>query len=96
MNADEIHAQIAPTVTAAMPSRAPRGAPRVVLLGGPAAGDEELGTGMAKRYGVVHVSALQLLKAAASKGTATAKKLMSYTAGEVCAVGVASFINQFI
>jgi adenylate kinase len=80
---DAIAADIAPTITSAMRSRAPRGAPRVLLLGGPAAGEEELADGLEQRYGAIAVSAARLLKAAASKETALGKKLLPYTVGEI-------------
>lgn len=80
---DAIAAEIAPTITSAMSSRAPRGAPRVLLLGGPAAGEEELADGLEQRYGAIAVSAARLLKAAATKDTALGRKLLPYTVGEI-------------
>jgi adenylate kinase len=80
---DAIAADIALTITSTMSSRAPRGAPRVLLLGGPGAGADELADGIEQRYGAIAVSAARLLKAAASKDTALGKKMLPFTAGEI-------------
>lgn len=80
---EEIGAEIGPTVSGSMPSRAPRASARLLLLGGPGAREEAVGAGLAARYGVAHVSARQLLLSAASKGNSNGKKLALYTAGEL-------------
>jgi len=65
-----------PLITSDMPSRAPRGCPRVLLLGGPGANTEELGAALAQTYGVKHVSAIELLHSAALNGAKKAAAAM--------------------
>lgn len=65
-----------PTVTADMPTRAPRGCPRVLLLGGPGSDTDGLGAALALRYSAKFISALDVLHAAALTGNNTAKKAM--------------------
>merc|ERR1719454_826619 len=64
---DDLLEAILPLVTAAPPTRAPKGCPRVLLLGGPGSKAEEIGKAMAARYGVIFVSARELLHAASLK-----------------------------
>jgi len=66
-----------PTITADMPSRAPRGCPRVLLIGGPGSQTETLGAALAQAYGAKHVSALELLHGAALNGSKKAAQAMS-------------------
>mmetsp|Transcript_1296 Transcript_1296/g.3666 ORF Transcript_1296/g.3666 Transcript_1296/m.3666 type:complete len:483 (+) Transcript_1296:43-1491(+) len=63
-------------ISAEMPTRAPRGAPRVALLGGPGSGAESVGAAAASRYGAKLVSAIDLLHNAALSGNKVAKKAM--------------------
>jgi len=65
-----------PLVTTSMPSRAPRGAPRVLLLGGPGSNAETVGASLALRYGAKLVSAIELLHAASLQGDKAAKKCL--------------------
>ena len=67
-----------PLITPNMPSRAPRGCPRVVLLGGPGSGAEALGEELAAFYGARLVSAPQLLQAAALSGSVTGAKVKPF------------------
>jgi len=60
---------VLPYITAAPLTKAPRGCPRVLLLGGPGSGKEELGHAMAERFGAKLISALELMQAAALSGT---------------------------
>jgi len=77
LSKSEIDALILPLVSSAMPSRAPRGCPRVLLLGGPGSGVDELADAVAMRYGVVSVSARELLHAESLKSGPRAKKIAS-------------------
>ena len=63
-------------VTTEMPTRAPRGCPRVLLLGGPGADLTALGAALAQRYGVKCISAIDLLHAAAINGNKHARAAM--------------------
>ena len=70
-----------PTVTAELPSRAPRGCPRVLLLGGPGSGAEGRGSSLAAVYGAKLISASELLHGAALSGSrAIAKVCVIYIA----------------
>jgi adenylate kinase len=60
---EAIYEQVAPRVTAEMPSRAPRGCPRVLLLGGPGVYTADVATGVADAYGAKLISARELLVA---------------------------------
>ena len=73
-----LHSAIIPLVSSAAPSRAPAGSPRVLLLGGPGSGAQELPEQLALRHGVVNVSAGELLRAAALKGGSRAKPLKAF------------------
>lgn len=64
-------------VTADMPSRAPRGGPRVLLLGGPGSNLESVGSALAEMYGAKHVSAYDLLHGASLNGNKAAAKAMA-------------------
>ena len=66
-----------PTLTSEMPTRAPRGCPRVVLLGGPGAKAESVGAALAATYGAKLISALDLLHAASLNGSKQAAKAMA-------------------
>ena len=66
-----------PTITAEMPSRAPRGCPRVLLIGGPGSNAESLGAALATTYGAKHISAIALLHGAAVNGSKVAARAMS-------------------
>lgn len=66
-----------PLITADMPSRAPRGCPRVLLIGGPGSNTETLGAGLAQVYGVKHISAIELLHGAALNGSKAAERAMA-------------------
>ena len=76
----------APPKDTAQASKAPKGMPRLLLLGGPASGAEEVAAAAARRYGTVHVSASLLLQAAASRGTAASRALLPYMAANVSEV----------
>jgi adenylate kinase len=65
-----------PHISSEMPTRAPRGCPRVLLLGGPGAESEALGAALASTYSVTLISALDLLHAAAINGSKAAEKAM--------------------
>jgi len=65
-----------PLVTSEMPTRAPRGCPRVLLLGGPGSESEALGSALAQRYSAKFISAIDLLHAASLRGDKTALKAM--------------------
>jgi len=65
-----------PLVTSEMPTRAPRGCPRVLLLGGPGSDSEALGAALAQRYSAKFISAVDLLHAASLTGNKVAKKAM--------------------
>lgn len=82
-----LYAALAPALSPEMPSRAPRGSARVLLLGGPGSRAEELGMGCSAAYGAVLVSAPQLLKAAALSGTVHGMKVKPWVAsGEAAMV----------
>lgn len=66
-----------PTITADMPTRAPRGAARVMLLGGPGSNAEQLGAALAQTYGAKHISAIELLHGAALNGAKKASAAMA-------------------
>jgi adenylate kinase len=57
---------------------APRGCPRVLLLGGPGSKSEALAASLAARFGAVLVSALQLVRATAARHNAEGKALAPY------------------
>jgi len=59
-----------------MPTRAPRGCPRVLLIGGPGSDAETLGAALAQTYGAKHISAIELLHGAALNGSKAAEKAM--------------------
>jgi len=65
-----------PTITADMPTRAPRGSPRILLLGGPGANADVLGRALSQRYGAKLISAIELLHGAALSGSKGAMKAM--------------------
>jgi len=67
-----------PLVTTSMPSRAPRGAPRVLLLGGPGSNAETVGSALSLRYGAKLVSAMEIVRAAESNGDKHAKTAMKH------------------
>jgi len=69
-----------PHITAEMPTRAPRGCPRVLLLGGPGSDAETLGAALAATYEAKLISAMELLHGAAINGNKAAEKAMK--AGE--------------
>lgn len=60
---DVLYEAIAPSISADMPSRAPRGCPRVVLLGGPGSRSEEVAEEVALQFGAKLISAPAILKA---------------------------------
>lgn len=68
-----------PLVSAEMPSRAPRGAARVALLGGPGSNAQALGAALATCYGAKLISAVELLHAAALSGSKHARQAMEAT-----------------
>ena len=63
-------------LTAEMPTRAPRGCPRVLLAGGPGTNAEALGAALAATYGAKLISAIDLLHGAALNGNHAAAKAM--------------------
>ena len=65
-----------PLITSEMPSRAPRGCPRVLLIGGPGSEVESTGAAVAQTYGAKHISAIELLHGAALNGAKNAAKAM--------------------
>jgi len=65
-----------PTITSDMPTRAPRGCPRVMLMGGPGSNVEGLGAALAEQYGAKHISTIELLHGAALAGGKAAMKAM--------------------
>ena len=73
-----LYTALLPSITPEMPSRAPRGSARVMLLGGPGSRAEELGEALTAAYGAVLVSAPQLLRAAALSGTVHGMKVKPY------------------
>jgi adenylate kinase len=75
---DAILERALPLVSPYMPSRAPRGAARVCLLGGPGSNAEALGAALALRYGAKLVSAVELLHSAALSGDKKAKAAMEH------------------
>ena len=66
-----------PTVTSDMPTRAPRGCPRVALLGGPGSNAEGVGAALAATYGAKLISAMDLLHGASLNGSKAAAKAMA-------------------
>jgi adenylate kinase family enzyme len=65
-----------PTITNEMPTRAPRGCARVLLLGGPGSNAEAVGAALAATYGAKLISAIELLHGAALTGSRAAAKAM--------------------
>lgn len=65
-----------PTITAEMPSRAPRGCARALLIGGPGSDVETLGAALSLTYGAKHISAIELLHGAALNGSKKAAAAM--------------------
>lgn len=63
-----------PVITAGRQSKAPRGCPRVLLLGGPGCGAETLATALSQRFGSKLISGKELLQAAALSGSVTGAK----------------------
>ena len=63
-------------ITSEMPTRAPRGCPRVLLLGGPGAENEAVGAALASTYGAKLISGIDLLHGAAINGSKAAEKAM--------------------
>ncbi len=58
-----------PHITAEHPTRAPRGCPRVLLLGGPGSNSAKLGEALSEAYGATMVSAADLLHSAKLSGS---------------------------
>ncbi|KAL1519390.1 hypothetical protein AB1Y20_022915 [Prymnesium parvum] len=67
-----------PLVTASLPSKAPRGCPRVLLLGSPGCGAEALGAALSQRFGAKLISAVDLLQAAALSGSVVGGKVKPF------------------
>lgn len=67
LSKDVLYNALAPLVTPDMPSRAPRGCARVVLLGGPGSRSEEVAEELCAMYGTRLVSATALLHAQATR-----------------------------
>jgi len=65
----ELVAACLPLVATVQPTKAPRGCPRVLLLGGPGSGAQELGAALAQRFGAKLISAPDLMQAAALNGS---------------------------
>jgi len=70
--------EILPKICTKMPSRAPRGCPRVALLGGPGSGTLDLAKRASARYGAICVSARELLHTAFLGGGSKAKRIAPF------------------
>lgn len=76
--AENLAETILPIATAPTPSRAPRGCPRVALLGGPGSKAEAVAASAAARYGAVLISARAIIKSAAAGQNTLAKQLAPF------------------
>jgi len=70
--------EVLPYISTEVPTKAPRGCPRVLLLGGPGSGKEALAAAMAERFGAKLVSALELMQAAVLSGSPLGRHAKPY------------------